>query len=370
MKPYKIKNKGYGRKFMDHDFIYYEGRSRPGILPESGRGFNGGKHLLELLANHFKDRFKLVVSNKIAVEKGRGRADTLVYVTPQFLRKLHSRRLNKTRDIGLRVTGETLKEDLGLDIKGVVVATGYQKGMFARILGSGFDVRRLSQEDQEALSGYVSTAVKAGRQVLDIKSAFKSKQNVQLLYMQQLLTNFDEEVAKDHPESWWQTYFDENVLYFQDNYINRIPKLQIALGSTKFPDFCLVTTDSYLDVLEIKKPSTELLKHDDSRDNYYWSPELARAIAQTEKYLELIGRHQDAIKNHLRDNEGIELQIVRPRGIIFAGRLTQLTPSAKADDFRRLNMGLKNLQVVPYDEMSRRVRNTIDAIARLEVKKT
>ena len=40
--------------------------------------------------------------------------------------------------------------------------------------------------------------------------------------------------------------------------------MNVAVGNTKFPDFALVTHDNYLDILEIKKPDTRVLKEDSS----------------------------------------------------------------------------------------------------------
>lgn len=75
--------------------------------------------------------------------------------------------------------------------------------------------------------------------------------------------------------------------------------MNIAIGNTKFPDFALVTHDNYLDILEIKKPDTPLLKPDNSRNNFYWDSEPAKAIIQIENYISGITEHGDAVRSYI-----------------------------------------------------------------------
>ena len=69
----------------------------------------------------------------------------------------------------------------------------------------------------------------------------------------------------------------------------------IVVG-TQFPDFLVVTSDGYLDILEIKEPGTQLLREDTSRHNFYWAPEIAKAISQVENYIDHVTKHSDAIR--------------------------------------------------------------------------
>src|SRR5690606_36531712 len=105
----------------------------------------------------------------------------------------------------------------------------------------------------------------------------------------------------------------------QQGYIKALEKLNISIGDTKLPDFALVTHDMYLDVLEIKKPNTNLLKEDTSRNNFYWDTEMSKAVSQTENYLEKIGSQRDAIRSFLKDTHKLDMQVLKPRGLIRAG---------------------------------------------------
>src|SRR5437867_12997494 len=90
-----------------------------------------------------------------------------------------------------------------------------------------------------------------------------------------------------------------HILY--PGYIKAIEKMNIAVGNTKFPDFSLVTHDNYLDILEIKKPSTEILKPDASRGNFFFDSEISKAIVQVENYISNMTTFADAVRSYILD---------------------------------------------------------------------
>ena len=138
--------------------------------------------------------------------------------------------------------------------------------------------------------------------------------------------------------------------------------MNVIVGKTKYPDFSLITHDSYLDIFEIKKPSTNLLRYDDSRDNYFWDTEMAKAIIQTENYIEKVSNSAETIRGFIKDEYQIELKIVKPRGIILAGKSNIFTKQKQKDDFRLLAQGNKNLTFLTYDELLNRLLNYINVL--------
>ena len=138
--------------------------------------------------------------------------------------------------------------------------------------------------------------------------------------------------------------------------------MNTIVGGTKFPDFALVTHDNYLDVLEIKKPNTQLLNYDTSRKNYFWNPEMSKAIIQTENYIENILHQADAVRNYIRDTYGIELKVLRPRGIVLAGDTRKFTTLKEKDDFRLLCLSTNNIVFVTFDELLSRLQNYIKVL--------
>lgn len=132
----------------------------------------------------------------------------------------------------------------------------YRKGMFAAVLTKGFDTRFLSADDRAAMTSVILDTDANARTALDIPTVYESSKDTQLLYLDQLIADFEAGIAAGHAEGWWQTYFSENILYFQPSYIRKIGRMNIKVTGTQFPDFAVVTSDGYLDILEIKRPDT------------------------------------------------------------------------------------------------------------------
>lgn len=360
---YVLKASSYGK--LKGVKIYYSGfKKRPKFLPNQGRGFGGLKHLLE----HLKGRFKKFIltftpEKNAAVKVG---STWKVRLSEDTVKRLGKRRWDANRELNMRLANQLLGEVLPKYFGSAPAFHTYQRGMFAEILDKSFDVRVLAPEDRAALTKFVTGQSSSTRaSALDIPVAYEAARDVQLLYLRRLVDDFDANIERGHDETWWQRYFSKNILYFQDSYIRRLEKINTTVVSTQFPDFAVATADGYLDIIEIKKPGTDLLREDPSRHNFYWSIEIAKAISQVENYIDSVTRHADAIRNKLRD-DGIDLRIIKPRGIVIAGRAADFGGKPKmADDFRRLNEGLKNVQIVPYDEVSRHVKNTIESIRRL-----
>ena len=169
-------------------------------------------------------------------------------------------------------------------------------------------------------------------------------------------------LKKSRSESWWQTYIHRNILIIQQGFIQAIEKMNVSLGGTKYPDFAIVTHDGYLDILEIKKPSTPLIKKDPSRGNYYWETEISKAIIQTENYIEQVSKNAESVRGFIKDEYKIDLKVVRPRGIILAGMSKVFEDQKPKDDFRLLTQANKNITFVTYDELVTRLENYIEVL--------
>jgi hypothetical protein len=247
----------------------------------------------------------------------------------------------------------------------VKAGRAYVPGTLSGIVEAGI-VPKLSSEDKEALNAFLPDFLASD----SAASVNNLRATAQIESLKALADNLEAEMAKSHAESWWQTYVKANILLMQQGYIKALDKLNVAIGDTKFPDFCLVTHDNYLDLLEIKKPDTPMLKLDQSRGNYYWDAEIAKAISQTENYIEQVASKADAVRSYLRDKEEIDIKAVRPRGIILAGDASAFADQKQRDDFRLLSQGIKSITIVTYDELLARVRNYIHVLAEYGKRKT
>ncbi len=347
-----LKSSKYGQDLYGTR-IYYEGK-KPQSIKEDGR-FNFGKHILETLQTKFGEKFRLVITKKedsIKVVK----SIHWVRLSQVRLKRMNDENFDKSRDIKLEIVRHVFTVAFPEHFKGTETKP-FVPGSLARVL-QGTDVAKMSDEDKDAIKTMLPDFVAAE----SIKSVNLLKAAAQIKTLRELETELREAIRRGHPESWWQTYIKGRILVIQQGYIQAIDKLNVVVGNTKFPDFLLVTHDDYVDILEIKKPDTPLLKHDASRDNYYWDTEMAKAIVQTENYIAAVDRSGSTLRAHLKDKYGLDLQILKPRGIVLAGNGGLLASQKEKDDFRLLSHGLKNITVVTYDELLVRLSNYIHVL--------
>lgn len=338
--------------------IYYEGKRPEGLDPETGK-MNFGKHILETLQKRFGDNFRFVISkadNNIVVKKDTKKNDIYwVRISQPILRSIGKELRERTRDIKLDIVRGACGALFPSYFK--QESTAYVPGTLARVL-SGIDVRRMSDKDKETVHKMLPDFVA----LESMKSINLLKAKAQIESLRELEADLRTAIEQGHPERWWQTYIKDKILIIQQGYIRVIEKLNISVVGTKFPDFLLVTHDGYVDILEIKKPDTPLLRHDEARDNYYWDTELAKAIIQTENYIEAINRVKDTVRSELKDKYNIDLRVLRPRGIVLAGDSKNLSTEKEKDDFRLQSQSLKNLTILTYDELLARLSNYIGAL--------
>lgn len=351
LKYVKISNKSYGKNLRGVK-IYYEGK-KPKNLKNDG-SIKFGKNILEILKSKF-EKFHWIITPKtdsIVNERKIYRVRT----STTTLSKLNSELFDRTRDIKVdlikRIFSVVYPEFLGETISAV-----YIPGTLSNTLDNKI-IPRLSSEDKEALLKFLPNFISSE----SMSSVNLLKATTQIQSLKELAKDLEDAIKNNRAESWWQKYIKANILIIQQGYIKAIEKINIAVGKTKFPDFSLITHDNYLDILEIKKPSTELIKNDASRDNYYWDSEMSKAIIQVENYISNVTRHSDAVRSYLKDEHKIDLQVLKPRGIILAGNREKFSSQKEHDDFRLLSQSLKNIVILTYDELLIRLTNYIQVL--------
>lgn len=346
-----VSNKSYGH-LLRGIRIYFEGK-RPKALRDDG-SITFGKHILETLRSKF-DKFRWIITpntDSITTQRGIVRFRT----SEQLLRRMNSTNWERSRDIKNDIVRRFFSSTFPAHFA-MPTTLIYVPGTLARTLEPGM-VPRLSSEDKEALNVFLPEYIAAEA----IGSVQQLRAFAEIETLKSLAQNFESEIGRSHPESWWQPYIKSNILLMQQGYIKAIEKLNVAVGDTKFPDFCLVTHDNYLDILEIKRPDTVLLQLDSSRGNYYWTPEMCKAISQTENYIEQVCNKPADVRSYLLDKEKIDVKAVRPRGIILAGDARTFGEQKQRNDFRILSHGLKSITILTYDELLTRLTNYIGVL--------
>ena len=141
-------------------------------------------------------------------------------------------------------------------------------------------------------------------------------------------------------------------------------------GYDKRPDFVLVDTNGYVDILEIKKPSVQLItKQASYRNNYVPVKEMSGAIQQIEKYiycLTSVEKSQIEVRKKLESMlpETVNIGFVNPQGLLIAGRSNEFDAQQKKD-FELIKRQYKHIaDIMTYDDLLRRVTNIVVSLAK------
>jgi hypothetical protein len=247
------------------------------------------------------------------------------------------------------------------------VDTDYRPNTIADVLKKGQTLDKLSKDDIAAVGDFFPEfirkygAVGSGKKKLFILSG--SKRATEVVYVRKVITDFERKLSgKSQSEQSWQDFLRNYILLFNSNYATVLEKENIAVLGTRFPDFLLIDAYSYLDIYEIKKPTTNLLKKDESRGNYYWDVELTKAISQVENYISHADRNADELCAEIRRQRELKARVIKPRGFIIAGTRSQLNGEIMEDNFRLLNNSLKNLSIILFDELLDNLKNFLSKL--------
>ena len=318
----------------------------------------GGSSMLRAIHKKYGKKVKLTI-----IAAGRSRIDARGKQVSVTLKHADLSSLNQTvRSIKSQRNEEITTATLGFlgaqfsqfrEYKGL--SPKYAPGSLAEVLAQPGIKNRLSADDHEELEKFIpeffssiSGTIRAKKK---LKIVYDSLDASKTIYLSKVLDEFRKRLKSNSSnEAVWQKFLAEYILVFRSSYGEVLEKESVSLKG-KFPDFMLIDPYGYLDIYEIKKPKTNLMSWDRGRDNYYWSGEMSKAISQTENYLYQVQRTGDALINDIRKAKGIDINVVRPRGYIIAGRRSQLTKPKMEDDFRILNESLKNVDVILYDDL-------------------
>jgi hypothetical protein len=339
--------------------IYFEGEKPTRLREDGSVGF--GKNILETLKSRFEEKFRWIITEKtddITIEYGIARVRT----SQKMLSRMWKRKFDRERDVKADIIQQTFYSAFPTYFT-TPPPSSYSPGALAKLLRPDI-ITKLTSEDKEALTRFLPDFISAE----SISSINLLKASTEIKSLKELAAELEVEIANIHSENWWQNYIQGKILIIQQGYIRAIEKMNISVGTTKFPDFSLVTHDNYLDILEIKKPNTDILRHDGGRDNYFFHPEISMAVIQVENYLANVEGFATQVRSFILDKYKIDLKVVRPRGIILAGDARTLKEQKQKDDLRLLTRGLKNVSIVTYDELLTRLKNYIGVLEQFTVK--
>ncbi len=220
-------------------------------------------------------------------------------------------------------------------------------------------ISKLSKDELAQVEGFVFNML--DNRYIDVSKKIglitRYKENVDTLVVDEAIKRYEENLKKNATESEWGKYIQQYLFLLETKYVNVIPELNVFLSTWRKVDFAYVDYQGYLDIYEIKKPTTELLCKNTDRGNYYWHAETAKAITQVEKYLYAAERKGSNLAEDIKRETGITTKVVKPHAFLIIGSSEQLINENMLDDFRILRSSLKNVEIILYDELLERFKN-------------
>lgn len=177
--------------------------------------------------------------------------------------------------------------------------------------------------------------------------------------------------SEAYGESVWQEKICGIVTLVFPKYV--LAKREVYIGNdgrhNKKPDFILIDSAGFIDILEIKKASKQkIITSTEYRNNYVADRDLSGAIVQAEKYIYTLNhggtilenRLQKQFTNELPDN--LKVRIVNPQGFLIMGRSSGLKEE-QLFDLEVIKRQHKNIvDVMTYDDLLARLKNIIDQL--------
>ena len=177
--------------------------------------------------------------------------------------------------------------------------------------------------------------------------------------LDQLVDSLDLALGESHPEAWWQRFFEENVFVLQlifggpTVFIDSQVPIGDASKSTKgkkIADYLFkhaMTNNAAL--VEIKKPSTQLLGKTPYREGVYGvHSEIGKSVTQVLDQALHLGHNEAATKKRTGDGSW---SISAPRCFVVVGRASELDTDNKRKSFELYREHLAGVRIVTFDEI-------------------
>lgn len=220
-------------------------------------------------------------------------------------------------------------------------------------------IERIGPAELEKIEDFYETLLKTKYKSETYKHKFitRTKVKIDTITVDSIIAEFEEKLSKNTSESDWGTFLEKNLFLIDSKYVKAIPELNVVLAGARKVDFGMIDSQGYLDIFEIKKPSTDLLSLTQDRGNHFWHPEATKALTQAEKYLYYAESRRKILEEDIERQKKHKVTVIKPRAYVLMGHSSQLDTKEKQEDFRILRASLKNLDIVLYDELLERLRN-------------
>jgi hypothetical protein len=205
---------------------------------------------------------------------------------------------------------------------------------------------------------------------LEIETLKEQRRQLNIEFYREVIGEFRDRLEKDYPETKgnksWQSWIYSNNWLFGVQYAQPIERQRVGLAS--IPDFLFPTIDGFIDILEIKRPTHQVIYEDPSHPgSFTWSSETNKAIGQVVNYLHEIEINQLQLYRLINQKHSANLvtqvSFIKPRAFILIGRSNDWCDFQR-EALRKLNHSLHGIEVLTYDDLVLRGQNLIDLYVR------
>lgn len=184
----------------------------------------------------------------------------------------------------------------------------------------------------------------------------------ELKWMLDNMDAYDEHIWQEKIQGIIQLLYPKYILYDKEHTFKGID------GNYKRPDFLLVDASGFVDILELKKPTTPILtKQASYRNNYVPVKDLSGSIQQIQKYIYCLTKLDDKTDEffvNLRAKlpEKVIPTVLNPQGILLIGRSSQFNEQ-QIQDFEIIKRQYKNVaDILTYDDLVLRLENVVNGL--------
>lgn len=197
----------------------------------------------------------------------------------------------------------------------------------------------------------------------EVEDLEKLRNTSNMFFFKTKIKELQYRLTKSYPEtkgkSSWQGWVYENNWLFGINYQPPIEKQKINITGI-MPDYLFPTLDGFLDILEIKLPSKDIIVKDpDHNGSYVWSSDTNKAIGQVVTYLSEIELYQLHLKEAIKKAYQLDLYLIKPRAFILIGNKNGWVEEQHSA-LRKLNYSLHGIEVMSYADLLQRGQEIID----------
>jgi hypothetical protein len=283
------------------------------------------------------------------------------------LARIKARGNNGIRRVKEAFVHNDLAPALGLDPKAYSLGRHPTSQWITRVAGGE---EPLNDEEQDAL---LAATTASAAQIAARKPARMSRlqRDIEVVNLDQLITSYEKALDAEHNEHWWQSFFEENIfalqLLFGGPTVFIDSQVPIGEGDNspkgkKIADYLLMNAmTSNASLVEIKTPSTQLLKRNPYRAGVYGvHSEISQAVTQVLDQALQLTRHEVYTKPRTNNWSWVSNA---PRSFVVAGRACELDSPDKRKSFDLYREHLSGVRVVAYDEILEQLKTLRDFLA-------